>query len=163
MREIFLVCCVGSAALVAVGLVLPACQGSSCADVHDPSCFGGGADASDIDSPSSDEAIIVERDVASQTDADADAAGNACGDACAGPASGHGQATCPPDASCGISCDTGYHGCIGDCLPDTGAPQSDSCVSADSFGSFASPNGDDGSPATRAVQRTKNGHARDAA
>lgn len=90
-----------------------------------------------------------------------------CTNVCPAPAMG--GATCTPGAdggpACGISCNSGYHVCNGDCLANTDEPSSgDACVLTESYGVFVTPTGSDAAGCgTRAMPCATIGHAMDVA
>jgi hypothetical protein len=89
-----------------------------------------------------------------------------CGNACPAPPSGQGQPSCSSPPTCAVSCNSGYHACSGDCLPNTDEPSDtgDPCILTEAFGMFVSPSGSDttGSGSRTAPYATI-GHAMDQA
>ena len=90
-----------------------------------------------------------------------------CSNACTPPPSGNGQATCAgATPACGVTCNSGYHVCNANCLPNTDEPSNttDPCVLTEAFGVFVAPTGSDTTGnGSRAAPYATIGHGMDQA
>jgi hypothetical protein len=88
-----------------------------------------------------------------------------CGNDCPPPPHGNGTASCPMPGTCGVQCTSGYHACMGDCLPNSDTPSvtSDPCILSETYGIFVSPAGSDTAAGTRLAPVATLGHGIDLA